>query len=206
MGNSYILGITGCSGSGKTHFLKSLQKRFGPEELSVISQDNYYIPRNNQPIDDKGIKNFDLPESIDLEAFYQDILRVREGETVERTEYTYNNPKKPAGKIIVNPAPMLIVEGIFIFSHPHIRDLINLKIYIDAKDHIRLKRRIIRDNEERGYDLEDVLYRYENHVIPTFEKHIEPYKMFADLIIPNDHHFDQAIEVLASYMKTKLPS
>jgi len=206
MNSSYVLGITGCSGSGKTHFLNSLLEHLPSGSVGLISQDNYYIPRQNQPVDENGIKNFDLPESINLDQFRQDIIAVRGGQTIEREEYTYNNPKKKSRKIILKPAPILIIEGIFIFSFEEIKKLIDLNIYIDAKDHIRLKRRIKRDNEERGYDLEDVLYRYENHVIPTFEKYIAPFKSQADLIIPNDNDFSSALQVLVSFLKTKLGS
>ena len=206
MNNSFVLGITGCSGSGKTHFLNSLMEHFPTGSISLISQDNYYLPRQNQPVDKNGIKNFDLPESINLDQFSKDIIAVKGGEIIERDEYTYNNPNKKSQKVILKPAPILIIEGIFIFSFHKIKELVDLTVYIDAKDHIRLKRRIIRDNEERGYDLEDVLYRYENHVIPTFEKYIAPFRSQADIIIPNDRNFEGALNVLISFLRTKLSS
>jgi uridine kinase len=96
------------------------------------------------------------------------------------------------------------VEGIFVFHFPEIAKLIDLKVFVDAKEHIKIKRRIIRDNNERGYDLDDVLYRWEHHVAPTYDKFIKPLRSEADLIINNHHRFDQGLEVLVSFLKTKV--
>lgn len=100
-------------------------------------------------------------------------------------------------------APVVVVEGIFVLYYPELTDLLDLKIFLDAKDHIKLKRRIIRDKVERGYDLDDVLYRYEMHVMPTYEKYIEPFKNEADLIIPNNHNFDRALDVIRTYLRAR---
>ena len=100
-------------------------------------------------------------------------------------------------------APVVVVEGIFVLYYPELTDLLDLKIFLDAKDHIKLKRRIIRDKVERGYDLDDVLYRYEMHVMPTYEKYIEPFKNEADLIIPNNHNFDRALDVIRTYLRSR---
>lgn len=204
MKTPFIIGITGGSGSGKTRFLKSLLNHFSKKEVCLISQDNYYKERAEQPIDSKGVQNFDLPESIDFEAYKDDIISLREGKTVERAEYTFNNPNVEPGKIEMNSAPVIVVEGIFVLYYKDIADMLDLKVFIDAKDHIKLKRRIIRDERERGYDLDDVLYRYEHHVMPTYDKYIKPYKSDADLIIPNHTDFKEALDVLSSFIKSKL--
>lgn len=200
----YIIGIAGGSGSGKTLFLTSLLDQFNIGEICLISQDNYYKPRTQQPVDAKGIKNFDLPESIDFDAYKNDIIALKAGNTVSRPEYTFNNSKSVPRQIELKPAPVLVVEGIFVLYYKEIANLLDLKIFIDAKDHIKLKRRIIRDEKERGYDLDDVLYRYEHHVMPTYEKYIKPYKENADLIIPNHTNFSDALVVLSSFIRTKV--
>jgi uridine kinase len=202
--NSFIVGFTGGSGSGKTFFLSSLIQMFSPDDICFISQDNYYFPREQQPKDHNNVTNFDLPESIDFESYIQDINQLKAGQTVERKEYTFNNEKAVPKDLIFKPSPIIIVEGIFVLSEKRLSDLLDLKIFIDAKDHIKLKRRIIRDNDERGYDLEDVLYRYEHHVIPTFEKYTKPYKDLSDLVIPNNSDFDVALQVLVAFLKTKV--
>lgn len=200
----YIIGITGGSASGKTKFLNELLESFSEGQLCLISQDNYYRPRNEQPVDENGVKNFDTPNSIDLVSYANDILSLKNGQTVYRKEYTFNNPNKEPDMLEFKPAPIIIVEGIFVLYYPEVAALLDLKLFIDAEEHLKLKRRIIRDNEERGYDLDDVLYRYENHVYPTYVKYIKPYKGEADIIIPNNRHFDNALNVVKSHLKQKV--
>jgi uridine kinase len=204
MQKPYIVGITGGSASGKTTFLKKLLTSFSPEDISLISQDNYYKDREHQTKDLNGVVNFDLPSCIDAEAYARDILKVSQGETVHRTEYTFNNPNVVPKQLEFRPAPIVVVEGIFVFYFEEIGRLMDLKVYIDAKEHIKLQRRIIRDQIERGYDLEDVLYRYTHHVAPTYEKYIKPYKNDADIVIPNNNHFERGLEVLTTFLNTKI--
>src|SRR5436190_19211896 len=189
MANSFTIGITGGSGSGKTYFIENLSSRFREEEICLISQDHYYKPLNLQVIDDKGIENFDLPTSIERERFHEDILKLKSGNTVKIEEYTFNNPKASPKILEFKPAPIIIIEGLFVQYFPEIVKELDLKIFIEAKDYLKLSRRIKRDNVERGYDLNDVLYRYHNHVMPVYESLIKPLKHQADLIIPNNHHF-----------------
>jgi uridine kinase len=203
MNKPFIVGITGGSASGKTLFLDKLIQSFDPGQVCLISQDNYYKARHLQPIDDKGVHNFDTPGSIDFDQYTKDIEQLRNGQTVYRQEYTFNNPNKKPKTLAFEPAPVVVVEGIFVLYYPELSDLLDLKIFIDAKEYIKLKRRIVRDKVERGYDLDDVLYRYEKHVMPTYEKYIEPFKEDADLIIPNNKNFDKALEVIKTYLKVK---
>ena len=204
MQKPFIVGITGGSASGKTTFLRKLVDSFRPEDICLISQDNYYHPREHQLIDENGIINFDLPSSIDEVSYAADVLTISQGQSFSRLEYTFNNPNIIPRVLVFNPAPIVIVEGIFVFYFEEVARLLDLKMYIDAKEHVKLHRRIIRDKEERGYDLEDVLYRYLNHVAPTYEKYIKPYKQDADIVIPNNRKFDRGLEVLVSYLDTKV--
>ncbi len=200
----FIIGITGGSGSGKTRFLNGLLSKFTAEEVCFISQDNYYKPREEQPVDIKGIKNFDLPESIDFEAYKRDIETLKSGKPVSRKEYTFNNPEAKESVIMLKPAPVIVVEGIFVLYYQPIAQILDIKLYIDAKDYIKIIRRIVRDDKERGYDLDDVLYRYEHHVMPTYEKYIKPYKSEADIIIPNHKKYDGALDVVLTYVRSKI--
>ena len=204
MNKPLIIGVTGGSGSGKTLFLNELLKKFTKKEVCLITQDNYYIKRDQQPVDEKGIKNFDLPESINNEQLYQDILTLKNGNEVHITEYTFNNPEIVPKKLIFKPASVLIVEGILVFYWEKIRSLIDLSVFIDAKDLIKVSRRITRDAIERGYDLDDVLYRYEHHVAPFYEQFLEPLKRDVDLIIPNNTNFRNGMEVLASFIRNHI--
>ncbi len=200
----FIIGITGGSGSGKTTFIRRLRERFAEEEVCIISQDDYYRPREEQEVDDFGVKNFDLPRSIDKKAFVADIKRLIRGEEVTRPEYTFNNPDKEPRMLTFKPAPILVIEGLFVLHFKKIRKRLDLKIYFHAKDNLKLIRRIKRDRIERNYPLDDVLYRYQHHVLPTFEKYIKPYKEEADLIINNNRHFEMALNVLTGFLRNYL--
>lgn len=204
MKKSFTIGITGGSGSGKTFFLKNLESRFTEKELCLISQDHYYHPRDMQQHDERGIKNFDLPESIDHAQFQNDIQILKRGEILKKKEYTFNNPNATPKMLEFKPAPVIIVEGLFVQYFPDIEQELDLKIFIEAKDHVKLSRRIKRDNEERGYDLDDVLYRYENHVMPVYETLIKPLKHRADIVIPNNSHFNRALDFLTLAIKAKI--
>lgn len=204
MKEPYIIGITGGSASGKTFFLNSLLSHFSKDEICLISQDNYYKEISKVPKDENGIENFDLPESIDFRLFAEHINDLKLGKIIKKEEYVFNNAESIAEILIFKPAPIIVVEGIFVFHDPFVSKLLNLKVFIDAKEHIKIRRRIIRDNNERGYDLEDVLYRWENHVAPTYEKFIKPTKQDADIIINNNKHFEKGLRILTSYLNLVL--
>jgi len=199
-----IIGITGGSGSGKTTFIRRLKQGFSESQICVISQDDYYRPREQQHQDSKGIRNFDLPASIDEAAFVTDIKKLANREVVTRQEYTFNNEKATPRMLTFQPAPILLVEGIFVFHFEKIRNLLDMRVFLHAKENLKVIRRIRRDREERNYPLEDVLYRYEHHVMPTFEQYIKPYMEEADIIINNNLHFDRGLEVLAGFLRQYL--
>lgn len=198
------IGITGGSGAGKTHFIHELARRFREDELCLVSQDHYYKPIERQEADKQGIENFDLPSAIDHELFLHDIRSLKRGKPVIRKEYTFNNPSAMAGQIEFRPAPVLIVEGLFVQYFSEIDSELDLSIFIDAKDHLKLARRIMRDSLERGYGLEDVLYRYQHHVMPVYESAIEPLRHKADFIVPNNRYFERALEWLVYAIKGRL--
>lgn len=202
MNKPFTIGITGGSGSGKTYFLQGLSSRFKSEEICLISQDNYYWSREQQPVDENGIRNFDLPQSIDYRTFGADLVKLKAGQNVIKKEYTFNNPNAEPRLLEFKSAPVIVVEGLFVQYFEEIERELDLKIFIEAKDHVKLGRRIKRDQVERGYDVDDVLYRYQHHVMPVFESLIEPIKHKADLVIPNNSNFDRALEVLVGYLRS----
>jgi len=204
MQHPYLVGITGGSASGKTTFLRRLLAAFPERDICLISQDNYYHPREQQLLDAQGIENFDLPGSIDSAAYATDVRQLRNGQEVRRKEYTFNNANVVPQELVFRPAPIVVVEGIFVFYFEEIAKLLDLKVYIDAQEHVKLHRRIVRDRDERGYGLDDVLYRYTHHVAPTYEKYIQPFKDDADIIIPNNRHFENGLAVLTGFLKNKV--
>ncbi len=200
MKNHFIIGVTGGSGSGKTRFINDLISGFSNKQVCFVSQDNYYRKRDQQPRDDQGIQNFDTPESINLAKFVSDVKKLINGEKVSIEEYTYNNPGSSEKKILLQPAPVIILEGIFILYHEDLRKLLDFKIFVHAMEHIMLARRIKRDEEERGYGLDDVLYRYRYHVMPSYRKYILPYKEECDIIVNNNDNYLTAKQVLKSHI------
>lgn len=200
----FLIGITGGSGSGKTTFIRQLQERFAPGDLCVVSQDDYYLPREAQHTDQRGEKNFDLPKSFDKKAFRNDLELLLSGKPVSRPEYTFNNPKATPRMLTFQPAPVIIVEGLFVFHYKKIAPLFDLKVFINAKENLKVIRRIYRDQVERNYPIEDVLYKYEHHVLPAYEQYIQPYREDADIIVNNNDNFDKGLEVLVGFLKFKL--
>lgn len=199
----YIIGISGGSGSGKSCVIRDIKKHCDPGKVCVVSQDNYYKPRESQAKDENQVTNFDLPTCIDSEALYKDVQRLCKGEKVERTEYAFNNAEASPSTIIMSPAPVIVIEGLFVFYEESLSSMMNLKVFVEAKENLKLIRRIKRDAEERNYPTDDVLYRYEHHVLPSFEKYIFPYKKDCDLVINNNASYKEGLDVLLAFIHHK---
>ncbi len=199
-----FIGISGGSGAGKTAFISRLRDLFAEHELGLISEDNYYRPREEQKEDENGVINFDVPEAIDHEAFIADLHKLKRGEFVRRKEYTFNNADQKPKELVIQTAKVYIVEGLFIFYHEDTRNLLDLSVLIHAKENLKIIRRITRDKQERNYPLEDVLYRYQHHVAPAYDRYIEPYLDEIDIIINNNNSFEKGMGLLASYIRQAL--
>lgn len=204
MSKPFVIGIGGGSGSGKTSFLKAVKKGFSDKEVCVFSMDDYYRPREQQKIDEGGITNFDLPYSIDKKLFKKDLEKLIGGQTVLKKEYTFNNDKVKPKTLTFLPAKVILVEGLFVFHYKKIAQLLDLKIFLYAKENLKVIRRIRRDKLERNYPLDDVLYRYEHHVLPAYQKFIHPYKDEADLIVNNNANFEKGLLILKGFIKNKI--
>ena len=189
MNKPYIIGIAGGTGSGKTFFLKCFQEHFSPDEVCLVSQDDYYFPvAHTMTKEENTLYNFDLPSTIDHEYFENDIASLINGETILKKEYTFNNPELVPKMLEIKPAPIMLVEGLFILHFRKIADWLDLKIFIEADNDIALGRRLKRDLVERGYSHEDVMYRWKNHVVPGYNKYLLPYRDECDQIITNNSH------------------
>jgi len=195
-----IIGVSGGSGSGKTSFVNSVRSLFTKDELCILSMDEYYHPRETQREDQQGVKNFDLPSSIDYQLFKTDLEKLIKGETVVKKEYTFNNAEKEPRMLSFKSAPIILVEGLFVFYYNEISDLLDYKVFISASDDLKVIRRIKRDRIERNYPLDDVLYRYAHHVKPSYEEFIAPYKEEVDIIINNNNNYDKGLSILKGFM------
>ncbi len=201
----YIVGIAGGSASGKTSFLRELKQSMPKGSICIISQDNYYKPIEEQEKDHNGQVNFDLPTSIDRLRFYEDMRKIRNGEELNIKEYTFNKKGKVPGRLVVKPAPIIVMEGLFIFHYEEIRKSLDLRVFIDAREHIKLERRLKRDLEERGYPENEVRYQWENHVMPSYKKFLKPYRDDCHIIVTNNSHYKKGLEVMSNHLKAKLP-
>ncbi|MBL0113740.1 MAG: zeta toxin family protein [Saprospiraceae bacterium] len=202
----FLIGITGGSGSGKTSFIKELRSKYNNQQVCIISQDDFYHPRQHQKKDEQGVVNFDLPTSLDLKKFANSVKDLTLGHTINLEEYTFNNKKIKPKILTFYSAPIIIVEGLFVFSVPMIRKMLDLKIYIEAKENLKVIRRIKRDQIERNYPLEDVLYRYEKHVLPAFERYILPHKDEVEIIVKSNDSFKPALAMISGYIDHLLSS
>jgi len=204
MKKPFIIGVTGGSGSGKTTFIAAIKAAFSPEQVCIISQDDYYVPREEQKEDDLGIRNFDLPRSIDKKEFAKDLKKLIAGESIEKKEYTFNNKFKKPKLLTFKSAPIIVVEGLFVLHYKKIRKLLDLKVFLHAKENLKVIRRIKRDRVERNYPLDDVLYRYENHVLPSFEKYIAPHQESADIVVNNNEDMEMGIKMMLGFIRQEL--
>ncbi len=184
----FVIGIAGGSGSGKTFFLNCFLNHFNPDDICLVSQDDYYRSKELQHIDENGWINFDLPEGIDDEKLSADLINLLSGGTIHKKEYTFNVDPEKARMLTIRSSPIIIVEGLFIFHYKEVAELFDMRIFMDADEEITLNRRIKRDGEERGYDRDMVMYQWENHVLPAYNAYLLPYKDTAHKIITNNSH------------------
>jgi len=200
----YVVGIAGGSASGKTSFLQKLKENLPAASVSIISQDNYYKPQDQQLLDDNGEVNYDLPTSIDKDAFLADLNSLLRGSPINIVEYCFNNQGATPKNIRVNPAKILVVEGLFVFHYHEIRKLLDLRVYLDVREEIKLERRIKRDRDERGYPEAVVRYQWENHVMPSYKKFLKPYRDDSHIIVTNNITFDKGLAVLTDHLHYRL--
>jgi uridine kinase len=189
MNKPYIIGIAGGSGSGKTFFLNRFLDHFTDKEVCLVSQDDYYIPvAHNMTAEENKLYNFDLPATVDHQQFEDDINRLLSGQTIFKKEYTFNNPHAIPKVLEIKPAPILIVEGLFILHFRGIAQLMDMKVFVEADEDIALQRRLKRDLVERGYSNDDVIYKWINHVVPAYNEFLLPYKDECQQVIVNNGH------------------
>ncbi len=204
MQKPYVIGVCGGSGSGKTTLVHLVRQAFSADQICLLSQDDFYIPREEQVKDENGVVDFDRLTSIDINKFQASLNQLISGESLSLKEYVFNNAEAEAEIKHIASAPIIIVEGLFILHSESLKEMMDLTVFIDTKDSLKVIRRIQRDRTERNYPLDDVLYRYEHHVLPSYMKYIEPHKKETDLIINNNGDVDKAAGLVINLIKGML--
>lgn len=201
------IGIAGGTGSGKTTVVNNILSNLFSDEVIVISQDNYYKDSSHLPFSEREKINFDHPRAIDFELLVQHLKALRNREIIEQPVYSFLTHSRTEEVIVTHPKHIVIVEGILVLTNPELRALFDLKLFVHADSDERLIRRIRRDIQERGRDLDEVLTRYQKTLKPMHEQFIEPSKSYADIIIPNEKKKNTvAVEVLSAVIHNKLNS
>ncbi|MDD2490974.1 MAG: uridine kinase [Bacteroidales bacterium] len=200
-----IIGIAGGTGSGKTTVVKEITKLLSDSEIVVIPQDSYYKDNSHLPLEERLELNFDHPESIDFKLLVKQLKDLKAGKAIEQPIYSYLTCSRSTTETVhVNPAHIIIVEGILIFTCAELRSVMDIKVFVDADADDRLGRVITRDNIERGRTIDKVLERYEKTVKPMHLQFIEPSKRYADIIVPQGGHNKVAIDILLATIEKAL--
>lgn len=199
-----IIGIAGGTGSGKTTVVNQIVAELPVGEVCVISQDSYYHDTSDLPMEERVKINFDHPHSIDFDLLVRHLKELRKGNSFEQPVYSFVDHNRTGETITTYPKKVIIVEGILILTHPDIRDMFDIKIFVHADSDERLIRRLKRDIAVRGRNLEEVLHRYQTTLKPMHLQFIEPTKEFADIIIPTNKYNTVAVDLIRSIINQKI--
>ena len=199
-----IIGIAGGTGSGKTTVVQQIVEELPADEVCIISQDSYYKDISHLSFEDRVKINFDHPQAIDFDLLVNHLKELKKGNRFEQPVYSFVDHNRTGETVTTHPRKVVIVEGILILTHPDIRKLFDIKIFVHADSDERLIRRLKRDIAERGRDLDEVLKRYQTTLKPMHQQFIEPTKEFADIIIPTNKYNTVAVNLIRSIINQKL--
>ncbi len=200
--DNYIIGIAGGSGSGKSTFAAKLLERF-PDRIALVSCDNYYLPHDDLTLDERRHLNYDAPEAFEFELMISQIEALKRGCAVDCPVYDFTRHTRSGEVVHIEPRPVIIIDGILIFSEPRLRDIMDMKIYVETDADERILRRVRRDTRERGRDIGDIIEQYLATVKPMHNAYVEPTKAFADIII-NGGMNSVALDIVKSKIKNIL--
>jgi uridine kinase len=201
---SFIIGIAGGTGSGKTTVVNKIVEQLAKEEVAIIPQDSYYRDNGHLPLEVRQEMNFDHPRSLEFKLLIEHIKNLKEGKAIKQPIYSYLTCTRSEESIPVAPKKVIIIEGILILQNAQLRNLMDIKVFVDADSDDRLMRVIQRDLVERGRSVSKVLERYEKTVKPMHLQFIEPTKKFADIIIPQGGENKVGIDILISIIEKNL--
>ncbi len=199
-----IIGICGGTGSGKTTIARSIVDAVGRPNVVLVEQDSYYRNLSDMPLDERHQANFDHPDSIDSDMLVNHLMRLKQGLSVEMPLYDFVTHTRSEEIEVIEPKPVVIVEGILIFAEARVLDLLDVRVFVDTPDDVRLMRRLRRDITERGRTFERTLEQYERTIRPMHFEFVEPSKRHADIIIPEGSNTGVTVDFLCSMVREKL--
>lgn len=200
----YIIGIAGGTGSGKTTVVSKIIESLPHDKVALIPQDSYYNDTTGMTMEERRLINFDHPDAFDWDLLTHQIEELRNGRAIEQPTYSYIESNRQAETVHVEPCEVIIIEGIMALFRKELRDLMDLKIFVDADPDERLIRVIQRDTVERGRTTQMVIDRYREVLKPMHEEFIEPTKRYADLIVPQGGSNKEAIDIMRTYIIHRL--
>ena len=203
MNNILVIGIAGGTGSGKTTLMNNLIREFS-EDVTILSHDNYYKRHDDLTYEERCKLNYDEPAALETDLMAVHLDRLRKGEAIDCPVYDFTQHNRSDQTIRIVPRKVIIVEGILIFENKELRDLMDIRIFVDTDADVRLCRRILRDVEERGRSLESVLSQYQNTVKPMHEMYVEPSKKYANIIVPEGGQNYVALDMITGRIRRHL--
>ena len=203
MDNILVIGIAGGTGSGKTTLMKNIVSRFG-DEVTVISHDNYYKRHDDMTYEERCLINYDEPAAFETELMVGHLAQLKAGHAIECPVYDFTVHNRSNNFVTIEPRRIIIVEGILIFADEALRDLMDVRIFVDTDADVRLCRRIKRDVNKRGRTLESGLTQYQTTVKPMHEKYVEPSKRFANIVVPEGGKNTVALDMIMGFLQGHL--
>ncbi len=201
-----VIGIAGGTGSGKTTVAQAILRRVGPERIAYLPHDAYYYDHSHLSPEERAQVNYDHPDSLETSLLIEHIQALKAGQTIERPVYDFTTHSRTHQTVRVEPRPIILVEGILIFVEPALRDLFDVKIFVDTDADIRFIRRLRRDIQERGRTVESVIEQYLRTVRPMHLEFVEPSKRYADVIIPEGGFNEVALDMVIARIESLLAS
>ena len=198
-----LIGIAGGTGSGKTTLTRHLKEHFGPE-VTVISHDSYYKRQVGKTSEERTRTNYDHPDAFDTDLLIQHLQELKEGRAIQCPVYSYVDHNRTDETMTIQPTKVIIVEGILIFQHPVLREMFDIKIFVETDADVRILRRALRDVEERGRTLQSVVTQYLTTVKPMHEQYVEPSRKYADIVVLEGGHNLVALEMIMQRIQSHI--